>query len=214
MLRFRIRFLLFINGLLIIAACSSPFKKLQKAEGDLNCIQKFKPSFQTAYYEAEIEILSYQFSGILILKKMADGNVRIVFSTKPGIKLFDFEFSEDSAFKVLYIMDQLDKKAVIKTLRKDFELILFMNTEPNKGHLLRDTAHFYHTFPQESGSNFYITDSSCSRLYRLERASDRKVIVEAIMNNYQQGLPDTIGIEHKNFHFIIGLKKMNEAAQK
>ncbi|MFI5155328.1 MAG: hypothetical protein ACHQEM_04055 [Chitinophagales bacterium] len=198
----------------MLSACSSLYKKLQKAEGDMNCIRKFKPLFETAYYETEVEILSHQLSGILILKKMPDSNLRIVFSTKPGIKLFDFEFSKDSTFKVLYVMDQLDKKAVIKTLRKDFELILFMNTDPNKGHLLRDTGQFYFAFPQESGTNYYITDNSCSRLYRLERASKRKVIVEAIMNNYQQGMPDTIGIEHKNFHFTMGLKKMNEATQK
>lgn len=213
-MRSRIRFLLFINGFLILAACSSPFRKLQKAEGNPDCIQKFKPSFQTVFFEAEVGILSHEFSGILIMKKMPDSSIRFVFSTKPGIKLFDFEFSKASGFRVFYIMDQLDKKAVIKTLRKDFELLLFMNTDPKKGYLLRDSAHFYYAFPQESGTNYYITDSSCSLLYAMERASDKKVIVEVKMNNYHQGMPDTIGIEHKNIHFTIGLKKMNDAAQK
>ena len=209
----RIHFLLFINGFLILAACSSQFRNLQKADGSPGCVQKFKPAFQTAYFEAKVESLSHQLSGILIMKKMPDSNIRLVFSTKPGIKLFDFEFTTNSGFRVLYIMDQLDKKAVIKTLRKDFELILFINTNPNRGYLLRDSARFYYVFPQESGVNYYIADSSCSVLYAMQRASDTKVIVEAIMNNYQQGMPDTIGIEHKNFHFIIGLKKMNNATQ-
>lgn len=212
-MRSRIHFLLFISGCLILAACSSPYRKLQKADGSPGCIQKFKPAFQTAYFEAKVEILSHQLSGVLIMKKMPDSNIRLVFSTKPGIKLFDFEFASNSEFRVLYIMDQLDKKGIIKTLRKDFELILFFNTNPNRGYLLRDSLRFYYVFPQESGVNYYIADSSCSVLYAMQRASDRKIIAEAIMNNYQQGMPDTIGIEHKNFHFIIGLKKMNNAAQ-
>ena len=71
---------------------------------------------------------------------------------------------------------------------------------------LRDDKLLYVAFPQKKGSYYYITDKGCERLVRLERASTRKVVVEAIMQNYTNGLPDTIGISHKNFNFDIGLK--------
>jgi hypothetical protein len=42
----------------------------------------------------------------------------------------------------------------------------------------------------------------------MERASNKKTIVEAVMKNYQSGIPDTIGISHKTFEFNIGLKRI------
>jgi hypothetical protein len=32
--------------------------------------------------------------------------------------------------------------------------------------------------------------------------------VEAVMRNYVNGIPDTIGISHKTFNFTIGLKRL------
>jgi hypothetical protein len=42
----------------------------------------------------------------------------------------------------------------------------------------------------------------------MERASTKKTIVEAVMKNYLNGVPDTIGISHKTFEFNIGLKRI------
>jgi hypothetical protein len=42
----------------------------------------------------------------------------------------------------------------------------------------------------------------------MERASKRKIVVEAIMKDYINGIPDTIGISHKTFNFTIGLKRI------
>jgi len=42
----------------------------------------------------------------------------------------------------------------------------------------------------------------------MERSSDRKPVVQAIMDGFHNGVPDTIGISHKNFKFNIGLKRL------
>jgi hypothetical protein len=138
---------------------------------------------------------------------MPDSSLRIVFSNEMGFKFFDFEFSADNGFKVFYIMDQLDKKAVIKTLRKDFELVLLLHSEPAKAFILKDSQYNYFAFPQEKGVNYYITDPACKQLLRMEKASRKKPVVIALMQDYRNGIPDTIGISHKNFKFTIGLKR-------
>jgi hypothetical protein len=66
----------------------------------------------------------------------------------------------------------------------------------------------YYVFPQTKGYNYYITDSTGDKLVRMERASKRKTVVEAIMKDYINGIPDTIGISHKTFNFTIGLKRI------
>ena len=108
----------------------------------------------------------------------------------------------------------MDKKSVIKTLRHDFELIL-MNTLDNSTASVRTENsqspagnQRYFIFPQTKGFNYYITNPEATELIRMERASSKKTIVEAVMMNYSNGIPDSIGISHKTFEFNIGLKKI------
>jgi hypothetical protein len=132
----------------------------------------------------------------------------MVFSNEIGFKFFDFEFLPNGDFKVYSIIDKMNKKAVIKTLRKDFELILMERLSPSQAIIRSSNGHIYYSFKQSSGYNHYITNTSGDSLVRLERASARKPVVEAIMTNYVQGIPDTIGFTHTNFDFTIGLKRI------
>jgi len=102
----------------------------------------------------------------------------------------------------------MDKKPVIKTLKKDFELMMFGGMDMQNAYLLKDEHNLYYIFPQQKGSFCYVTDLTGAELATMEICSPRKPIVLAIMKNYKNGIPDTIGITHKNFNFTIGLKKI------
>ena len=203
-------YLPFISGFALLMACSSPYKHLERTNGDPGCLMQFKPSFSSALYKTRVNVTGKQLSGVLLIKTMADSSIRMVFSNELGFKFFDFGFSLDSGFKVYYILKQMNKPAVIKTLRKDFELVLMLNIKNDHAYVLKDQAHHYYAFPQEKGINYYITDPGCSRLLLMQRSSKRKAVVEAIMENYKNGLPDSIGISHKNFNFDIGLKRIEQ----
>jgi len=71
-----------------------------------------------------------------------------------------------------------------------------------------NNGQIYFIFPQAKGSNYYIVNATGEELVRMERASNKKTIVEAVMKNYINGVPDTIGISHKTFEFNIGLKRL------
>ena len=208
------RFLLSTSVFLLLFSCASPYKKLKKTGGDLSCVQQFRPVFTTVMYDTRVDVVGNHISGVLLLKTMPDSSIRLVFSAKTGLKFFDFGFTRDSGFKVYYILKQMDKKPFVTALRKDFELILLEHTAADKGYLLTGPTLHYYAFPQEKGVNYYITDPDCHQLIRIEKSSRRKVIVEAIMEQYSNGLPDTIGISHKNFNFNIALKRLeNNAAR-
>lgn len=213
MLRSLINYLLFISLITLGIACGSPYKDLTRTKGDPSCIQKFRPVFESVMYNTTVDVVGHHISGVLLFKTMPDSGTRIVFSMKTGLKFFDFGFTRDSGFKVYYILKQMDKKPLITALRKDFELILFQHTDASHGHLLSNSDYRYYAFPQEKGANYYITDTSCNKLIRMEKSSKSKVIVEAIMKDYRDGTPDTVGISHKNFNFIIALKKMEHAGK-
>src|SRR5882724_10396029 len=152
------RFLALSSCLFILTSCSSVYKNLQPAAGDTNYIQKFKPNFKNALYKAEIDVVGHHLSGLLLIKTLPDSSIRIVFSNEIGFKFFDFEIKPDGGFKVFYVVKQMDKKPVIKTLKKDFELILLPEKNSQTAYLLKDDHSLYYIFPKQKGSFCYITD--------------------------------------------------------
>lgn len=189
---------------LLSLGCASAYRGLRPAAGDPACVQRFRPDLGTAIYKTEVDVVGKHLSGLLVLKAMPDTSTRVVFTSEMGLTFFDFSFGRD--FIVHRIVDQMNKKAVIKTLRKDFELVLFEHTGGGRV-LTDDTARFY-AFPQEKGTNYYITDSACTQLLRAEKASRRQAIVVARLMDYRQGIPDSISIVHQKFHFTITLKRL------
>src|SRR5579871_1111397 len=123
------RYLLFISCIVVLTGCTSLYSNLQKTKADVACLEKFKPEFTSSLYSASIDVVGKHLSGLLIFKKMPDSSMRIVFSGETGFTFFDFEFSADGNFVVHSIIKQMNKKPVIKTLRKDFELILMQHVE-------------------------------------------------------------------------------------
>jgi len=200
--------LLLISCLIMQLGCRSVYRNLQDTTGDLNSIQKFKPAVTTALYRTNVNIIGKYLSGLLLLKTMPDSSIRVVFSTEMGFKFFDFEFAPGGRFKVNYIIKKMNKRPVIKTLRQDFSLVLMLSLDTSAAYIRKDSQFLYHVFPQKKGFYYYITDPAGDELVRMERSSRRKPVVEAIMKNYSNGMPDTIGISHRYFTFTIGLKKL------
>ena len=194
--------------LIYVLSCSPSYKQMQPANADVNVLQKFKPNFTVALYNTTVDVVGNHLSGLLLIKKMPDSSTRMVFSNEMGFGFFDFEFKPEGNFKVYSIMKKLNKKSVIKTLQHDFELILMNNLDNPKVSVKTKDGLTYFIYPQSKGYNYYITNQSENELVRMERVSNKKTIVEAVMKNYQNGVPDTIGISHKTFEFNIGLKRI------
>jgi hypothetical protein len=184
------------------------YKNLSGTTGNINNLKRLSPAFPAVLYNTKVDVAGNHLSGLLLIKKMPDSSTRVVFSNEMGFKFFDFEFAPGGNFKVHFIIKQLDKKAVIKTLRKDFEIVLMQQLDESRMIVKKDATDLYYIFPQSKGSNCYITDSSSTYLVKMERASGSKAVVEIITANYINGTPDSIGISHKNFTFNIQLKKI------
>lgn len=197
---------------LMMLGCSPAYRQMQSPdsyrETDVTVLQKFKPAFSVVLYNTSVDVAGNHLSGLLLIKKMPDSSTRMVFSNEMGLGFFDFEFAADGSFKVYSIMKKLNRKSVIKTLQHDFELMLMNNLDKSKAIVKTSEGLTYFIFPQSKGFNYYITNQSGNELVRMERASNKKTIVEAVMKNYIDGIPDTIGISHKTFEFNIGLKRI------
>ena len=205
---FPIRFLIFLSLLSLNISCNQ-YRHLKRTPAESICIEKFKPAFRREEYKISVDVIGKHLSGVLLIKYTPDSSTRIVFTNEMGFSFFDFGFSQDNGFTVYHIVPQMNKPALIKTLRKDFELIMFRNMDSNTSYNLIDSPVIYHAYPQVKGVNYYITDEQCSRLIKMQRSSDKKPIMEALFyDNFQGKSPDSISIKHLNFKFSISLKKI------
>jgi hypothetical protein len=186
---------------------------MQKTQTDGTCVEKLKPDFLHAEYKTSVDVIGKHLSGLLLIKFMPDSSTRIVFTNEMGFSFFDFAFYADTGFIVYHIVPQMNKPALIKTLRKDFELIMFRNMDVSKSYNLTDSGNIYHAYPQIKGVNYYITDDQCRLLLKMQRSSNKKPVMEAFIFKSSPGnSPDSISIHHLNFNFFISLKKITPLA--
>jgi hypothetical protein len=200
--------------LCMLFSCSQ-YRHMKKVDSSNSCVQQFKPYFKHVVYTTSVDVIGKHISGLLMIKSSPDSGTRIVFFNQLGLIFFDFGFLPDTGFIVHQIIPKMNNKALIKTLRKDFELILFRNMDTTGYHSLSDSGLIYHAYPQLKGVNFYVTDSTCEHLVKMQRASNKKPIMETRMyGGSGEESPDSISIKHLNFNFSISLKKKLASAAK
>ncbi|MBZ4189823.1 hypothetical protein [Niabella beijingensis] len=208
------RFLPFVSLLLFLAGCAPvAYKQLQKSEGDVHCIERYRPQIRRALYRTSVDVAGNHLSGILLVKQMPDSTTRIVFTNEAGFTFFDFEFTAGGGFRVHSIISKMDKEAVRKTLRKDFELVLMNRLNAATATVFKKQEEYYYTFRNGKDRYYYITDAGCTRLLRMERGDTKKKVVEATSGVLQGGVPETVVIRHSNFNFTIELKRIYDNAE-
>lgn len=211
---FSFRIIFFLLGSFLLFSCSrTPIhdtwvwaSTVSKQESKL---ENFKPKFGRALYQTSVDVVGNHLSGLLLIKKMPDSSTRIVFTSEMGVGYFDFEFSKSGKFRVYSIIKKMNRKAVKKTLRNDFQLVLMSGVGESEPELRYHNQQLFHIFKQGKGYNYYITDSLQTRLILMERASAKKVVVNAWMQDFKNGIPDSISISHTGFQFNIGLKRIS-----
>jgi len=161
-------------------------------------------------YKAHIAVYGNDMGGIFIIKKMNDTLYRAAFTTEFGNKLFDFEISGNN-FKVNYILEELDKKIVVNTLKKDFMLLLKKEHTVNERYESAESI----VYKSKDGGryNYLFTDKASGRLTKLVNAtkSKEKIIITYNPDDAESNiLAKNIVIDHKNIKLKIELNYLNQ----
>jgi hypothetical protein len=83
----------------------------------------FKGRFEKMLFKASFDIRSDHLTGLMLIKKMADSSIQIVFANEIGMTYFNFNMKKDS-FEPVFCFGPLNKKALFGILRACFELML------------------------------------------------------------------------------------------
>lgn len=199
---------LIINLYLVLVFASCGTKKIAK---DLKPVALESTIYKSTYfsnpeidyvYKANINVYGNELSGILIAKKINDTTHRVVFTTEFGNKLLDFEISELN-FKINSIVDELNKKILISTLKKDFRLIL------RSDYLIKEQLEDGNSkvYKSSDGKNFnylYINKFD-GKLYKIISASKRKEKIKIDFASEKNSVADTIVIQHYDIKLRIQL---------
>lgn len=192
----------------MFSSCSSFYKTLTPAKGDPSCLSKFKPAFGADWYDASVDVMSNHISGLILFKTMPDSALHVAFTSKTGLKFFDFEFKQNGDFKVFYIIDQLNKKIIINALRKDFEIIMMRSVKSIDKIFLEQENTWFAAPNSQKGMDYYVTDKDCTRLIKIENAG-RKKALEVRFSTFEGGLPLNIHLKHLTFDMEINLTKID-----
>ncbi|HET6244628.1 MAG: hypothetical protein H0V01_09000 [Bacteroidetes bacterium] len=203
-----------MRNLLLISICcfllgcfQSPYQNLQASSENSSCLGNLKPNFTSVLYMAHVNVVGKHLSGLLLFKKMPDNTTRVVFSNEMGVKFFDFEYAE-SGFKVIHCIKHLDRKAVIKQLKKDIGLVIMHNIDVSTAKILHKDNQNYFGFFSGREQTYYLTNKTCTQLIGIENASKKQKKLIINLTDYKGGMADSIYIAHQTFEFNISLKQL------
>lgn len=202
-----------ISSIFFCNSCAITKVKGIGIEKSINDIFKLKPDFKTTYYLANVNVLSHNISGILIINRIDSNSNRFIFSSEMGLKFFDLIINSDGAGGINYIFNKMNKKIVTKTLIEDFALIL--NNPPNHSTFSSfiNGGKNYYSFAKRNKTVYYITNDSIPNKLTVQLYKKGSPRVEVISENKSlNNVPDSISINHLNFTFNITLKIMRNVS--
>lgn len=208
MQKLMIRFSIISVLLLVFASCAvKTVKDFDKTEVTSTVYKTpyFSDKNEDYVYKASISVYGNNFGGIFIVKKTSETTHRAVFTTEFGNTLFDFEISGND-FKVNHIIEELDRKILINTLKRDFMLLLRENFQVSE-QFENDNFKVYKS-PDSKRFNYLFVNKSDGKLSKLVHAtkSKEKINIEYLSEN--NILADKIIIQHKNIKLTIELNKI------
>jgi len=209
MQKWMIRFLLISFFSVLLFSCKSyEIANAVKKEASVKELKNlYFANPETDYvYKAHIEVYGNKLSGIFIAKRMNDSIHRVVFTTDFGNTLLDFELSETD-FKVNYILDDLNRKIIVNTLRDDFRLLLKVDYEIEE--TLEDEEFLIYKSEDKKRFNYFLVSKKDNKLVKLINASKRKEKVIFKFASKNSTFAENITIQHKNIKLKIELNQIS-----
>lgn len=210
-------YIIIIVGTLSACANKLPLYKSLDTQNivELTKAKDFTPHFTSAKYICNIAgkygPKKYSLSGILLLKTMEDNSTRAVFQNEMGLNYFDFQWDANNQFSVLTILDKMNQPPLIKSLQKDFEIILFKNEIDKTAvthYTKNETEQF--VFAIQKGQVVYEIEND--KIKNISVVDNNKVYTSFIptISYALHSLPDQLLIMHHKANYSIQLKSFTD----
>jgi hypothetical protein len=162
-------------------------------------------------FNARIDLMKNHFSGLMVVKPVTGGSYRVIFLTELGIKIFDMEFLDNREVRIHYIMEAMNRKALVNTLTNDISLVLMNGLSGLEFELLtqRHSTDTLFRCRYKGKNNYYFTADSTDFPYFVKQVSCLTNKVSADLCGTDSGI-DSIKIAHYNLRLNIALYRIRE----
>jgi len=204
---------------LVLLACSCSLALFPRYKSTTNSrfaepVSWFSADSGHIIFNTSIDVLKNHFSGLLVIKNMGNQAYRVVLITEVGLKVMDMEFQSGQPVKVYYIMDAMNKKALIHTLSNDINLILMNEIHGHSPVLLttKKTGNTVFRYRIAGGKTYYaLCDENPTPCLAKQTGMLTNKVRAEFFGTRDTGI-DSIRLSHYNFNLNINLYRITEEA--
>lgn len=208
-----------IAVLLMLCACSrDPYQAMKRSEAASSHMLQSQYNFDKVVYRCHIDgkvaLKSFHLSGVLFIKKTEPRSYRILFQNEMGYSFFDLEYKKNNEFIVHSVIDKMNNAALLKTLRKDFALLLNKELLTPESPLIKNHEEFIVHKTYQGANNYFFYKNKNSNWYKAENWGERSKVVTLTQSHANvEELGDNIIIKHYKANFTIQLNKLDSNAE-
>ncbi len=199
---------LFLISVLIsgLASCKSyqPVGIIQTEKKSANYQNPYFKSDSAYLYKAHVEVFGNQLSGILVIKKVDDQTHRIALTSAFGNTLMDITISEKN-LKVNYILEELNRKILLRMLASDFRMIL------TRDHHIQEKFETHEDMIYKSqnkaGFYYFFKSKEDDKIHQIILSSKAKEKVQVNITSKNSTFAENIIIQHYNVKLKIALSE-------
>jgi len=199
--------LFLILSFFILTSCGTTYKI-----ADIQEQQKDEREFLNPYFSSTDKEYSYRFKitfmkkemkGNFVVKKLGYNSHRVVMTSDFGNTLFDLSVT-DHDYTLNYVMPDLKKKVVVKTLAEDLQAI-FKNDFQVDEHIKTTDQ----TILKSKEVSLIFVKNESNYFKELVHLKKNKIKTINQFSGDQTDFPDQILIKHNHFNLSITLTKVN-----
>lgn len=193
--------------LFALTSCTNEYKDLVSASKSAESLPNllFHDTTEQLIYDTGIRYKDNYTSGLMVVRYMDNEEIRVAFTTKMGLTLFDFTILKDEMI-VNQCVDQLNKRMIKKLLERDLRLVFQKSNDSNQHVNLKDpqkNQQIIRTQKDKVYTHYYYEDQQVTKC---TTGSDKKPKTIATVSNYANGIPNNIKITHSSFSLVLDLK--------
>ena len=99
--------------LLVLTGCRTLYSHMKPIAGNAYNVAKLKPAFGVGKYRARVKVSGRRLSGLLVIKRMPDSAMRVVFTNEIGFTFFDFEWPSGTRVAIEYVSVGEQRRALV-----------------------------------------------------------------------------------------------------
>ncbi len=197
-----LKIFLLLNSLYIIAC--SPGKNFVKTKKEVEVKSRLCENYHQALYKTNITFYKKHYSGLLFFNYKQDKEeYSIVLLSELGLSIIELKY-QSNEFKLVKHKSFFNKKAAIETLKSDIELLIEKIPQKEYTCFMASDSSLIVKRNNNKKELFYLNNKG--EVGRIKKKQNMLMSVNILFNDYSQGVPKEIIINHRGIKLKLELR--------